>query len=360
MSESPLSALPAAEPAVPEDARRPADPAAWLVARVDMLLRLGLLGIILLMAAIFTVRTIPTGHLADIGQATFISIDNLQNIGRQMAVVGLIAIGETFVIITAGIDLSVGSLIGLGGIIMASAFLNGWSTPLVIATILLFGLAAGLLNGFLVSVAKVPPFIVTLGMLGILRGFAYLAGNGLSEALSPSGATTSFTVWAQGTFLGVPTIFLVLAVIAIVCAIFLRFTRRGRYIYALGSNPEAVRLSGINVRTILLLVYAISGMLAGVAALLLTARLGAANPNAGTSYELDAIAAAVLGGASLFGARGTIFGAFLGVVLVNVLANGIEIDPANIDPHVQQVVEGVLLILIVWVDQWRKRRIASA
>ena len=358
MADSPPSVVPAAEPAAPEAARGPVNLSAWLVARVDTLLRLGLLGIILIVAAIFAVRTIPTGHLADIGQSTFISIGNLQNLGRQMAVVGLIAIGETFVIITAGIDLSVGSLIGLGGIITASEFLAGWSPPLVIATVLLFALAVGLVNGFLVSAAKIPPFIVTLGMLGILRGFAYLAGNGQSEALSPTGETTQFTVWMGNTFLGVPNIFIVLALIAVAAAIFLRFTRRGRYIYALGSNPEAARLSGVNVRTTLLTVYAISGVLAGVAALLLTGRLGAANPNAGTSYELDAIAAAVLGGASLFGARGTIFGTFLGVVLVNMLANGIDL--VNIEPHVQQVVEGALLIVIVWIDQWRKRRIASA
>jgi ribose transport system permease protein len=273
-----------------------------------------------------------------------------------MAVIGVISIGETFVIITAGIDLSVGSLIGIGGIITASAFLSGWSTPLVIATVLLFALAIGLINGFLVSAAKIPPFIVTLGMLGVLRGMAYLAGGGLSEALPPSAAP--FANWVGSTFLGVPNIFIVLAVIAVVASIFLRFTRHGRYIYALGSNLEAARLSGINVRAILLTVYAISGLLAGVAALLLTARLNGANPNAGESYELDAIAAAVLGGASLFGARGTIFGTFLGVVLVNMLANGIDL--VNIEPHVQQVVEGALLIIIVWTDQWRKRRIASA
>jgi ribose transport system permease protein len=358
MADSPPSAVPTAEPAAPAAARGPVNLSAWLVARVDTLLRLGLLGVILIVATIFTVRTIPSGGLTNIGQSTFISIGNLQDLGRQMAVIGLIAIGETFVIITAGIDLSVGSLIGLAGIITATEFLAGWSTPPVIATVLLFALAVGLLNGFLVSVAKVPPFIVTLGMLGILRGLAYLAGNGLNPALSPSGATTPFTLWAQSTFLGLPTLFIVLGMIAVVAAIFLRFTRHGRYIYALGSNPESARLSGINVRAILLLVYAISGLLAGVAALLLTARLAGANPNNGTSYELDAIAAAVLGGASLFGARGTVFGTFLGVALVNILANGIDL--VGIEPHVQQVVEGALLILIVWIDQWRKRRIASA
>ena len=358
MADPSPSAVPAAEPAAPEVARAEASLSAWFAARVDMVLRLGLLGIILIAAAIFTLRTIPSGSLADIGQSTFISVGNLQNLGRQMAVVGVISIGETFVIITAGIDLSVGSLIGIGGIITAMEFLGGWPTPPVIITVLLFSLAIGLTNGFLVAVGKIPPFIVTLGMLGILRGMAYLVGNGLNESLSPSGATTPFTDWIEGTFLGVPTIFIVFAAIGVVAAIFLRFTRRGRYIYALGSNPESARLAGINVRAVLLLAYAISGVLAGVAALLLTGRVASANPNAGTSYELDAIAAAVLGGASLFGARGTVLGTFLGVVLVNMLANGIDL--VNIEPHVQQVVEGVLLIVIVWIDQWRKRRVVAA
>jgi ribose transport system permease protein len=161
----------------------------------------------------------------------------------------------------------------------------------------------------------------------------------------------------QNTYLGIPTIFIVFAVISIVAAAFLRFTRHGRYIYALGSNPESARRAGINVLGITLTVYAISAVLAGVSALLVTGRLNSGNPNNGTGNELDAIAAAVLGGASLFGARGTVVGTFLGVVLVNTLANGIDL--INIDPHVQQVVEGALLIIIVWVDQWRKRRIVA-
>lgn len=359
MAETSPSAVPAAETPTPEAARRQGQTrSAWLVARVDLILRLGLLGIIIIAAAIFTIRTIPSGQLSDIGQSTFISVGNLQDIGRQMAVVGVIAIGETFVIITAGIDLSVGSLLGFCGVIAANEFLAGWSEPVVVAAILLMALALGLVNGFLVSAAKIPPFIVTLGMLGVLRGAAYLAGNGLNAALSPTGGTIPFTLWVDGTLLGIPNIFAVLAVLGVIGSIFLRFTRRGRYIYALGSNPESARLTGINVRATTLTVYAISGVLAGVAGLLLTGRLGSANPNAGTSYELDAIAAAVLGGASLFGARGTIAGTFLGVLLVNMLANGIDL--INIEPHVQQIVEGALLIVIVWVDQWRKRRISTA
>jgi ribose transport system permease protein len=358
MADQPVSEVSAAEPAAPEVARADTSLSAWFAARVDTLLRLGLLGIILIAAIVFTIRTIPSGSLADIGQSTFLSVGNLQDLGRQMAVVGVISVGETFVIITAGIDLSVGAIIGIAGIITALAFLDNWPTPYVIIVVLLFSLAVGLTNGFLVAVGMIPPFIVTLGMMGILRGMAYLVGNGLSQALSPSGETIPFTTWVEGTFLGVPTIFIVFVAISVVSGIFLRYTRRGRYIYAQGSNPEAARRAGINVRGTLLTVYAISGVLAGVAALLLTGRLGSANPNNGLGNELDAIAAAVLGGASLFGARGTIFGTFLGVVLVNMLANGIDL--INIDPHVQQVVEGILLIMIVWIDQWRKRRLTSA
>jgi ribose transport system permease protein len=346
-------AFPAAETVHP-----PVSRAAWLAARADVVLRLGLLLIIILAAIYFTIRTIPSGSIADIGSSIFISAGNLQGIARQMAVVGVIAIGETLVIITAGIDLSVGSLLGLCGVITAILYLDGWSTPPIIASVLIFALVIGLLNGFLVSTAKIPPFIVTLGMLGILRGAAYLMGNGLNSALPSTGDGAVFNAWVGSTFLGIPNIFIVLAILAAIASVFLRFTLRGRYIYAYGSNPEGARLSGINVRATLLTVYALSAVMAGVAGLLLTGRLNGANPNAGTSYELDAIAAAVLGGASLFGARGTIFGTFLGVLLVNMLANGIDL--INVDAHVQQVIEGGLLILIVWLDQWRKRRISSA
>lgn len=356
MAKSPLSAVPAVEPVAARTAR-PFGVSTWLAARVDLVLRLGLLGIILIAAIFFTLDTIPSGHLSDIGQATFINVGNLQDIGRQMAVVGVIAIGETFVIITAGIDLSVGSLLGLCGVVAGEEFVGNWPTGLVVLTVLLFGLAVGLINGTLVDLGKIPPFIVTLGMLGILRGIAYLITEGQNLALSATGEPTPFTAWIENTNLGIPNIFIVLFIIGLVAAAFLRFTRRGRYIYALGSNPESARRSGINVRATILTVYALSGILAAAAGLLLTGRLATANPNAGTSYELDAISAAVLGGASLFGARGTILGTFLGVVLVNMLANGIDL--INIDPHMQQVVEGVLLIIIVWLDQWRKRRIVA-
>lgn len=328
----------------------------WLLGRLDLALRLGLLLIIIIAVIFFTISTIPQGE--NITQATFISAGNLQDIARQMAVIGVIAIGETFVIITAGIDLSVGSVLGICGVMFALESVSGWPIVLALVSVLLFAMIIGLVNGLLVSAAGVPPFIVTLGFLGILRGGAYLMSGGTNTALTPDASTPPIAQWAEATYLGVPTLFIILAVVGIVAFIFLRFTRRGRYIYAQGSNPEAARLSGINVRATLLTVYAISGLLAGVAGIMLTLRLNGANPNNGLSYELDAIAAAVLGGASLFGARGSIFGTFLGVLLINVLAIGIDL--INIDPHVQQMIEGSLLILIVWIDQWRKRRLVAA
>jgi ribose/xylose/arabinose/galactoside ABC-type transport system permease subunit len=218
-------------------------------------------------------------------------------------------------------------------------------------------LIIGLFNGVLVGVARIPPFIVTLGMLGILRGISYLIGNG-NPALPSTGSGADFNTWVGGLFLGVPNIFIVLVILTIVGGIFLRFTRRGRYIYAQGSNPEAARLSGIRVLATILTVYALSGLMAGVSGLLVTGRLNGANPGNGLGTELDAIATVVLGGASLFGARGTMLGTFLGLVLINVLTNGISLT--GTDPHWQQIIEGVLLILVVWVDQWRKRRLESA
>jgi ribose transport system permease protein len=348
-----LSAAPAA---AQEPARATGGLASWLAARIDLVLRLGLLLIILIAVIFFAVDTIPQG--GNITQATFISVGNLQDIGRQMAVVGVIAIGETFVIVTAGIDLSVGSVLGFCGVLFALQSVAGWPIGLAMVLALAFALVIGLINGLLVSAAGVPPFIVTLGFLGILRGGAYLLSGGTNTALTADASTPPIAAWAANTYLGIPTLFIILAVVTVVAQIFLRYTRRGRYIYAQGSNPESTRLAGINVRGTVLTVYAISGLLAGVAGVMLTLRLNGANPNNGLSYELDAIAAAVLGGASLFGAKGTIVGTFLGVVLINVLANGIDL--INVDPHVQQVIEGILLIIIVWVDQWRKRRVAAA
>jgi len=309
----------------------------------DVALRLGLLGIVIVLAIVFTL-TAPG----------FLSAQNLENNERQMAVIGILAIGETFVIITAGIDLSVGSMLGFSGILMALALSHGIAIPLALLAVLVIATLLGLFNGLLIDTAALPPFIVTLGMLGILRGFTQIFGNGQQIGFGNS----AFTAFAADNFLGIPQLFWVLVIIALLAAYLLHLTRRGRHVFAIGSNLEGARRAGINVRGVTLFVYAISGFLAGIAGLLLTARQAQGDPNAGTGYELDAIAAAVLGGASLFGARGSILGTFLGVLLVQILTNGLNL--LNFDPQVARIVEGALLIAFVYMDHWRKRRLATA
>lgn len=306
-------------------------------------MRLSLLGIIAVLAVIFSIAA-----------PGFLSLQNLDNNARQMAVVGILAVGETFVIITAGIDLSVGSLLGLGGIIVALGLAHGWPILLAIAAVLAIGLGVGLLNGALVSSAALPPFIVTLGMLGILRGLTQILGSGQQVGYD----SARFSNFADGSALGVPNLFWVLAAVCVTAAILLHVTRRGRYMYAVGSNMESARRAGVNTGATLLTVYAISGLLAAIAGVLITARQAQGDPNAGTGYELDAIAAAVLGGASLFGARGSIAGTFLGVLLVQTMTNGLNL--LNFDPQVARMLEGGLIILFVYVDRWRKPKVAAA
>jgi ribose transport system permease protein len=311
--------------------------------RWDLLLRLGLLGIIVVLIVVFSVTA-----------QGFLTLQNLENNARQMAVVGIIAVGETFVIITAGIDLAVGSLLGFAGILTALGLGHNIPVALVIVGVLVIAAAIGLINGGLIHSAALPPFIVTLGMLGILRGLTQIFGNGQQVAYD----VPAFSDFAANTTLGIPNLFWVLVIVCVVAGIFLHQTRRGRYIYAIGSNAESARRAGVNVGGSLLTVYAVSGLLAGIAGILLTARLAQGDPNAGTGYELDAIAAAVLGGASLFGARGSIIGTFLGVLLVQIMTNGLNL--LNFDPQIARMLEGALLILFVYLDHYRKPKMATA
>lgn len=320
----------------------PAEPKAAMT-RWDLVMRLGLLGIIATLVLIFSVTA-----------QGFLTLQNLDNNARQMAVVGILAVGETFVIITAGIDLSVGSLLGFGGIIVALGLAHDLSTWLAVVAVLAIAVGIGLVNGALINAAALPPFIVTLGMLGILRGLTQIFGNGQQVGYDAPG----FTSFAAGTMFGIPNLFWVLAIVCVAAALFLHLTRRGRYMYAIGSSTESARRAGINVGATILTVYAISGLLAGIAGILLTARQAQGDPNAGTGYELDAIAAAVLGGASLFGARGSIIGTFLGVLLVQVMTNGLNL--LNFDPQVARMLEGALLILFVYLDHSRKPKVAAA
>jgi ribose transport system permease protein len=279
----------------------------------------------------------------------FLTGANLANLARQVAIFGIIAIGQLLVILTAGIDLSVGSVLGLSGCVTAELLVHGVPIPLAILGGLAAGLLCGLVNGLLVAYAKLPPFIVTLGMLGIARGVVLVFTNASTIQPLPD----SFTAIANGTLLGIPNLLWLFAAVALVAAFVLRRTTFGRYIYAIGSNPESARLAGVPVRTVLVSVYVISGLLAAVGGVLFTSRLGSGIPTAGTGYELQAIAACVIGGASLFGAKGGAFGAAAGALIVATLNNGGNLLAIN--AFYLQIIIGLLILVAVFFDQFQGR-----
>jgi ribose transport system permease protein len=279
----------------------------------------------------------------------FLTLTNLDNLVRQVAVFAILSIGQLFVILTGGIDLSVGSVLGLSGGLTALLLAAGVPIPLAILAGLLVGLLVGLINGLLVSRLKLPPFIATLGMLGIARGVVLLLTGARTIAPLPD----AFNIIANGSILGLPSLFWILILVAIVAAFVLGRTVFGRYVYAVGSNAESSRLSGVPVNAVLIAVYSISGLLAGFAGVLTTSRLGAGIPTAGTGYELQAIAGAVIGGASLSGAKGRTIGAVLGALIMAILANGGNL--LGVDPFYLQIAIGLLIILAVYFDNLQGR-----
>jgi len=274
----------------------------------------------------------------------FLTITNLDNLVNQVAVFAILSVGELFVILTGGIDLSVGSILGLSGGVTALILASGVSIPVAILVGLGAGLAVGLINGLLVTQLKLPPFIATLGMLGVARGLVLLLTGAKTIAPLPD----AFSTIANGFFLGLPNLFWILIIVTIIAAFVLGRTIFGRYVYAVGSNAESSRLSGVPVNFVLLGVYSISGLLAGFAGILTASRLGAGIPTAGTGYELQAIAGAVIGGASLSGAKGRAIGAVLGAVIMALLANGGNL--LGIDPFYLQIAIGLLIIMAVYFD----------
>jgi ribose transport system permease protein len=280
----------------------------------------------------------------------FLTGDNMANLARQVAIFGIIAVGQLLVILTAGIDLSVGSVLGLTGCVTAQLLVEGMPLPLAIVLGLAVGVGLGLCNGALVAYGKLPPFIVTLGMLGIARGIVLV----LTDASTVQPLPDSFANIANGDFLGLPNLLWLFAAVVAVTAFVLRRTVFGRYIYAVGSNPESARLAGVPVTAVLVSVYAIAGLLAAVGGVLLASRLGAGIPTAGTGYELNAIAACVIGGASLFGAKGGAFGAAAGALIVATLNNGGNLLAVN--AFYLQIIIGALILVAVAFDQWQARR----
>ncbi len=279
----------------------------------------------------------------------FLTGDNLANLARQVAIFGIIAVGQLLVILTAGIDLSVGSVLGLTGCVTAQLLVEAIPVPLAIVAGLLIGVVLGLINGGLVAYGKLPPFIVTLGMLGIARGVVLV----LTDASTVQPLPDSFGNIANGDFLGLPNLLWIFMIVVVVTAFVLRRTVFGRYIYAVGSNPESARLSGVPVTAVLVSVYSIAGLLAAVGGVLFASRLNAGIPTAGTGYELNAIAACVIGGASLFGAKGGAFGAAAGALIVATLNNGGNLLAVN--AFYLQIIIGALILIAVAFDQWQSR-----
>ena len=284
----------------------------------------------------------------------FLSADNLFNIGSQTAVVAVIAIGMTLVIITAGIDLSVGSVAALSGVMGVTLMVSfGLPVPLGILGGILVGAIAGLVNGLLVAVAGLNPFIATLGMLSVARGLTYIS----TGAVAVFGAPDSFRLLGQGVLGPIPIPILVIAVVAIAGYVVLSRTRLGRYAYAMGSNLEAARLSGIPIKRYLTTVYVIAGALAGLGGMIAASRVNSGQPNYGLGLELDVIAAAVIGGASLFGGQGTVVGTLIGAFLIALIRNGAVL--LNVDVFYQSVIIGVVIWIAVFWDQYRRRLAAS-
>lgn len=280
----------------------------------------------------------------------FLTTENLLNITRQVAVNAILATGMTFVIISAGIDLSVGSVLALSGCVMAIALNAGVGIFPGILLAVGVGSLCGLANGFMTGYLRVPPFIATLGMMSVARGLALVVTGGYPIFELPEG----FSYLGTGYLWDVLPVSLLFTFLVLVAAHFvLTRMKLGRYVYVIGGNEEAAVLSGVNVRATKMLIYTICGFLAGLASVVFVSRLNSAQPTAGIAYELDAIAATVIGGTSLFGGVGSIGGTVIGALIMGVLRNGLNL--LNVSSFWQQVVIGVVIITAVYVDQLRHR-----
>jgi ribose transport system permease protein len=280
----------------------------------------------------------------------FLTISNLLNVAEQTSINAVVAVGMTFVIVSAGIDLSVGSIVALSGVVLGSALQSGQPMLVAIALSLAAGLACGLGNGLLISWGGLPPFIVTLGTMSIARGGALL----YTEGRPISGFADTFRVLATGRVGFVPAPVIATAVVYLAAHFVLTRTTFGRYVYAIGGNEEATRLSGVSIRFHKTMIYGVSGLTSAFAAIILTARLNSAQPIAGMMYELDAIAATVIGGTSLMGGEGTLGGTLVGALIMGVLRNGLNL--LGVSSFLQQIVIGGVIVVAVLLDTVLKRK----
>ena len=303
---------------------------------------LGRFGLVIALVAIVAVLSVV--------KPTFMTVPNLVNVVRQISINGILAVGVTYVLLTGGVDLSLGSLVALTGVV-AAGFAHPGQYPVIVPVLMgvLAGAICGLANGVVVTKGRVAPFIVTLGMMTIARGLALV----LSGGRPVSNLSKPFTSLGSGDLCGVPIPVVILFGVALLSYLFLKNIRLGRYIYAVGGNENAARASGISVDGVKMFAYTICGAMAGLAGVVLASRITTGQPNAGVGYELDAIAAVVIGGTSLSGGVGGVGGTLLGALLMGVINNGLDL--LNVSSYYQQIVKGVIIIGAVWLDQQQEK-----
>ena len=308
-------------------------------ARVNTLLGLTLLVLLALMWLALAFST-----------SSFWTYNNITNLLRQGAMTAILAIGETFVIITGGIDLSVGAVVGFTSVIIAWLLTNGYPIWIAVILTLAVGLVIGVFHAFGITRLGLPPFIMTLATLTALRGIGLLITNGATISIT----NDTFTGFSRGSFLGVPNLFWMVVVVAVPGYIFLHQSRWGRYLFAVGSNLEATRLSGVNTIRILYIAYILSALCAAFVGILLAARIGIGNATQAEGWELQAIASSVIGGSSLFGAIGSVHGPLLGSFILTTINNGANL--LNVNAFWQRVITGLLIIVIVYFDGLRRKK----
>lgn len=283
----------------------------------------------------------------------FLTTNNLLNLLLQVTANGFIAFGMTFVILTSGIDLSVGSILALSSAMTAGLIASGLPVPLAMALAVVIGGGLGMANGFLIAYGKLAPFIVTLASMTIFRGatLVYTNGNPMTKGL---GDSFLFQFMGQGYVLGIPFPVILMFLVFILLYLLLHQTAFGKSVYAIGGNEKAAYISGVKLNKVKVVIYTISGMMAAISGLIITSRLSSAQPTAGASYEMDAIAAVVLGGTSLSGGKGHLLGTLIGALIIGVLNNGLNI--IGVSAFWQQVVKGIVILIAVMLDQFKVKQ----
>lgn len=280
-----------------------------------------------------------------ISSGNFLRINNILNILRQVAVISILTAGMTFVIISGGMDLTVGAYLGFTGVVLAKLMKTfALPVPVAVIAVMLLTIILGIITGSLIVILNVSAIVITLGMMTVVRGLAYIISGGLPVYDIPD----SIVFLGQGYVAGIPVPVIIMLLVVIIMGIILKYTYFGRYVYAIGGNIEAAKLAGVSVNKIIISLYAISAFLSSIAGTMLTGRISSGAPASGTGTEMDVVTAVVIGGVSVNGGKGSMLGAFLGAVIIGVLSNGLTI--LNIGEYYQQVVKGVVLIVAVAFD----------